>query len=273
MNDTLLSQLVGEHVVGVLGTYPPGKADMDVYVCGVDVIDDTGLKLRFSAGHHLLPNQLITLHLDNRSNHTAYDEDLHVHRASFKGLVTRVSEFFVWVEAEQYQVFHGKECEKEYHSLSYQFPSDSREVVHLEHSPLQKVPVPDVLCHENKAGILLTYAQRQPHTTVLAYLSTYDDDIFFVTFPSTFKSELLKRNHQCYFVIDGRAASSVEKATECEYCIIRGEVYEVPRASLLFSHLQQVFVNKNPYEKVFFNHPEVEMYHLISDHLTCPRLC
>ncbi|MCL9781146.1 hypothetical protein M9194_06865 [Vibrio sp. S4M6] len=272
MEKRLLRELVGEHILGVLGTYPPGRNGMDVHVCGVNVVEDTRLHIRIPYGHQLLENQLVTIHLDNRSGDTHYDEELSIYRLSYKGVVTYKSEFEVVVEAEEYQVFHGRQCEKEYHSPIYEFPTDHRQTQVIEYSPLTKVPVPDVLCHDNKAGVLLTYAQKQPHTTVLAYLSTYDDDIFFITFPTTFKSNVLKKNNQCYFVIDGRATTPLEYTMEWNYNIIRGEVYLVPKDSPMFGHLQQVFISKNPYEIEFFNHPEVEMYHLIPDHMLSPLM-
>ncbi len=76
--------------------------------------------------------------------------------------------------------------------------------------------------HPNKVGVLTTLAAGQPHTTVLAFLSTEDDDIFLISLPNTFKSQVLKREGHCFFTIDERAKFTFEQAIEWNYTIVDG---------------------------------------------------
>ncbi|SHO57509.1 hypothetical protein [Vibrio quintilis] len=264
-----LEALLGTHLLGVMGTYP--AQGMDVYICGVQILSDTRLKLTFPKGHQLNPEQLVTLHLDNRTGVSEYDAELKVYRLSFKGVVTAVSEYEATIDAVEYQVFYGLSAVKEYRAGGYNFPADTRPPQPLPVTPLESLPEIDAEEHDNKIGVLLTYAENQPHTTVMAFLSTKEDDIFFITFPSTFKSKLLRRKNRCYFAIDSRATFTFEQAIEWNYSIIEGEVFQVPESHPVFAQIQELFITKNPWEMGFFSHPEVEMYHLKAAHVVCPK--
>lgn len=264
-----LSELLGKYLLGVMGTYP--ERGMDVYICGVEIVSNSVLKLTFPKGHKLVAEQLVTLHLDNRTGVSEYDAELHVYRLSFKGVVSGSSDYEATVEAIEYQVFYGPDTIEEYRVEGYDFPSDHRQSAPLPLTPLKQLPDIDDDEHDNKIGVLLTYAEHQPHTTVMAFLSTKEDDIFFITLPSTFKSKLLKRNNHCYFAIDSRATFTFEHAIEWNYSIIEGQVYQVPDTSSIFSQVQELFIAKNPWEMGFFSHPEIEMYHLKAKHVVCPK--
>lgn len=271
MNNQPLSELIGHRVLAVLGTYPQMTAVMDVYICGVEIISDIQLKVLLPNGHALSEDQWVTLHLDNRTGISEYDAELQVNRLSFKGRVSRVSEYEVIIEAIEYQVYYGISVIKEYQMKGYQFPVDLRPSNALPISPLHHAPHIDDKEHENKIGVLLTFAEQQPHTTVMAFLSSVEDDIFFITFPSTFKGQVLSRDNRCYFAIDSRATFTFEQAIEWNYSIICGDVYSVPKDSPLFLQIQELFITKNPWEVGFFSHPDIQMYHLKAEHVVCPK--
>lgn len=266
-----LRQYIGTSALGVLGTYEKHSDKMDVYICGVKIQDDTHLHVHLPKGHMLRNGQAVTLHLDNRSGVSEYDAELSVYRLSYKAIVRSISEYDVVLDALEYQVYYGVSEVKSFMAEDYHFPLDERPLRSLPATPLTKVPVIDEEEHHNKIGVLLTYAQKQPHTTVMAFLSSLDDDIFFITFPSTFKGLMLQRDNRCYFAIDSRATFTFEHAIEWNYSIIRGQVYQVPKGSALFSQVQELFIAKNPWEMGFFSHPDIEMYHLKAEHVVCPK--
>lgn len=270
MENTSLSALVGRHLLAVLGTYQHSGDGMDVYICGVDVVSDERLKVRFPLGHQLSVGQKVTLHLDNRTGISDYDAELHVYRLSYKGQIRELSEHEAIIDALEYQVFYGIAVEKAFRQIGYQFPSDERQSQPLPVSLLEEVAQVDQEEHENKIGVLLTYAEAQPHTTVMAFLSTVNDDIFFITLPGTFKSQLLKKDNRCYFAIDSRATFTFEQAVQWNYSIIQGRVAQVVPSNPIFAHIRELFIHKNPWEVGFFSHPEIELYHLKPEHVICP---
>ncbi|MEI8633949.1 hypothetical protein P4S72_21485 [Vibrio sp. PP-XX7] len=233
MKDQQLSHFIGKHTLGILGCYAQQTPDqtLDVYICGVEVISDQLLKLFFPKGHQLTFNQLVTLHLDNRSGVSEYDAELKVYRLSFKGVVSRTDPHHAIIEAREYQTFYGMGIEKEYVAQGYQYPTDLRDMSPLPITPLNELPEIDDDEHDNKIGVLLSHALQQPHTTVMAFLSTKEDDIFFITFKGTFKSKLLRRDNRCHFAIDSRATFTFEHAIEWNYSIIQGEVLSNPETT------------------------------------------
>jgi hypothetical protein len=62
--------------------------------------------------------------------------------------------------------------------------------------------------------------------------------------------------------MDHRSVYSFEKAYDWNYTIIKGNIYEVKKESKLFAEIQNMFIEKNPWEMVFFSHPEIEMFHI-----------
>ncbi len=268
-----LRELIGKHVLGVLGTYQQDSDKMDVYICGVQIPDETHLKVHFPKGHTLTNGQLVTLHLDNRTGVSEYDDELSVYRLSYKANVRAViNEYEVVLDALEYQVFYGISAVKTYMANDYQFPEDTRQPKPLPPTPLVSAPLIDQEEHDNKIGVLLTYANKQPHTTVMAFLSSVDDDIFFITFPSTFKGQTLQRDNRCYFAIDSRATFTFENAIEWNYSIFQASAYSVPKDSKVFSQIRELFIAKNPWEVGFFSHPDIEMYHLKAEHVVCPKM-
>ncbi|QUX91624.1 hypothetical protein CYL31_09465 [Marinomonas sp. A3A] len=271
MTQLALSDLIGKQVLGVAGTYGSRENAMDVYICGVNILSDTSLELFFPNGHQLKANQKVTVHLDNRTGVSEYDADLKVYRSSFKGIVASTTGRKAQLTAIEYEVYYGASIVKSFQADNYEHPSDNRPAVDLPYSPLTVAPEIDDSENDNKIGVLMTFAKQQPHSTVMAFLSSVDDDIFFITFPSTFKAKLLSRNNQCYFAIDGRATFTFEEAIEWNYSIIKSDVYEIPKSNPVFQQIQELFIQKNPWEMGFFSHPEVTMYHLKATKVVCPK--
>lgn len=266
-----LLAFLGSPLLGVAATYAdPASKETGVYICGVEIHDDDTLLLSFPKGHQLAAGDKITLHLDNRTGVDEYDASLSVYRASYKGRVERVSPGRVHVTPLQFELWYGNRVVHAFAQPDYQHPQDGREAVPLPVTPLTGLPVPDLREVENKIGVLVTRAQSQPHTTVLAFLSSDDDDIFFITFPETFKSRLLKRDGRCHFAIDSRAVFTYTRAIEWNYTIIAADAYQIPQDHPLFEPIRAAFVQKNPWEVGFFSHPQVELYHLKAHQVVCP---
>ena len=268
LSSSTLPELLGSKVIVVAAHYC--DSDTRVYVCGAIVRYDNSLTLLLPNGHQLQQGDNITLHLDNRTGISEYDAELSVYRLSYKGIVAEANMDFVEIAPVEFQVFYGISAVLTYQSHDYQYPTDQRPPQALAESSLQSPPEIDQSEHSNKVGVLITKAISQPHTTVMAFLSSTDDDIFMITFPDTFKSKVLKRNNRCFFAIDNRATYTFEKALEWNYSIIEADAFSIGRERALFKDIQQLFILKNPWEAGFFSRPDVEMFHLKPKRVVCP---
>ncbi len=129
----------------------------------------------------------------------------------------------------------------------------------------------DFVLDNNKVGIFVTNGIDRPHSTVMAYLSTKDDDIFIISHKGSFKSNNIIRNRDCAFTIDHRPELSFERAVFWNYTALKGRIYNISRSNPLFSFIQKSFVEKNPWEMVFFTHDDIEMFHIQSRDIICPE--
>ena len=136
-------------------------------------------------------------------------------------------------------------------------------------SPLCHLGTVEEKDHHNKVGVLTTLAQGQPHTTVLAFLSSLQDDVFLISMPGTFKSQVLKREPRCFFTIDERAKFTFEQSIEWNYTIMEMQAHQVPASCPLFEQVRRSFILKNPWEVGFFLSPALEMFHLQRVSLVC----
>lgn len=93
-------------------------------------------------------------------------------------------------------------------------------------------------------GVLTTLAEGQPHTTVLAFLSTEADDIFLISMPNTFKSQVLMRESHCFFTIDERAKFTFEQAIEWNYTIIEARAQIVEKVAPIYERIRSEFILK-----------------------------
>ncbi len=260
MTASSLRSLLGAQVLGVASSYQ--QQQLSAAVCGVFVHPHNQLHCAFPKGHALQAGDLLTVHLDNRTGVSDYDADLSVYRCSYKGQVQQVMHDLVLLQPLQFSVFYGNRQVLEYQAPGYSYPPDERPVKAIAQTPLTALPQIDAAEHDNKVGVLITKAQQQPHTTVMAFLSSAQDDIFFITFANTFKAQLLARDPNCIFAIDSRADFTFVQAIDWNYSLVCGEVCLIPRQHPLFVPVKELFIAKNPWEVGFFDHPAVEMYHI-----------
>lgn len=258
---------LGPQALGVLAHYR--GAEISIHICGVFPSAASTLRLFFPKGHDLKAGDLATVHLDNRSGVVQFDENLSVYRMSYKGRVVTVEDDWAFLEPRECQVFHGDRVMFDLRQPGYRYPDDDRPLRPLPPSPLTRLPAVRAYDHVNKLGVLVTMAPEQPHTTLLAFLSSNDEDIFFITAPQTFKSALLKRDARCFFVVDERASFTFERAIDWNYTIIDSDAYGVPRNTALFEEVRQAFIAKNPWEIAFFVRDDLEMVHLRRRQLLC----
>lgn len=261
---------LGKQILGVLAAYQ--QDEIVLHICGVYPQWDNRLRLFFPKGHGLKVGDLATIHLDNRSGVDEFDSEIRVYRASYKGRVSSVEEDWATLEPRECVLLHGFTPAVDIREPGYVFPVDERAEHPVPPTQLQSMPAVEGKDHPNKVGVLVTMAPEQPHTTVLAFLSTQEDDVFLITFPETFKSKLLKRDTHCFFVMDERASYTFERAIEWNYTIIEGYASLVPSQSPLFEQIRQAFIDKNPWEMPFFIRPDVEMYHIKKERLVCPGI-
>lgn len=259
---------LGDQVLGILANYDVDS--ISVHVCCVYPRWDNRLRIFFPKGHDLTVGSLATVHLDNRTGVTEFDEELRVYRASYKGIVTEVDEDWVMLDPRECLMFHGNKITLDIRQPGYIYPEDSRPEHELRPTSLQSIHSVSQNDHQNKVGVLITRAKEQPHTTVLAFLSSDEDDIFFITVPETFKAKLLKRDPRCYFVIDERATFTFDRSIEWNYTIIEGEAFQVPRGDKIFEEVRDEFIFKNPWEIAFFTRTDLEMFHIKRNRIVCP---
>lgn len=255
-----LNDAIGKQALGVASYYRAQQ--LQAAVCCVFVHPNNNLHCAFPTGHQLQTGDLVTIHLDNRTGVSEYDAELSVYRASYKGRVDRVQHDMIEVSPREFMVMFGNRTVLSFQASDYSFPLDTRPLQQLPVSPLQQVPAMDESERMNKVGVLITRAAEQPHTTVMAFLSSQQDDIFFITFDESFKMAVLKRDGACMFAIDSRADFTFVDAIHWNYSLIHGEVFHIPRDSAMFVPLKELFIEKNPWEVGFFDHPSVHLYHI-----------
>lgn len=267
MSMSILSY-IGKPALGVLAAYQGARTV--VHICGVSADSDNSLELFFPNGHALKNGDLATIHLDNRTGVADYDADLRVFRMSYKGRVVSTEQRTLVLEPRECQVFYGNRLEQEIRQPGYAFPPETRPEIALAPSPRSRFTKPNHLEHDNKVGVLITKAPEQPHTTVLAFLTDQEGDVYFITLPDSYKATLLHRDPHCFFAIDARASFSFDRALEWNYSIIEAEAMAVAPESALFAEVREAFIAKNPWEVAFFTLPNLEMYHLKSIGQVCP---
>jgi hypothetical protein len=257
---TKLRDFLPERGYSVVSAYSEGRIIAQVAAC--EISGDSRLSLRFPKPHRFAVGDRVTVHLDNRTGVETLDINLRVYRASYRGLVSAVRGEFVEVELVHYQLFIGTHVIAEEKIEGYAFPSDARPGSMLPRSELSSVIFPDEREAENKLGVWITRSELWPHSTVMAFLSSEDDDIFLVSHRGSFKSSIIHRDRRCCFAIDHRSTFLFERAVDWNFTVLEAEAGLVDRDSPLFPAIQAQFVRKNPWEEPFFTDPAVELFHL-----------
>lgn len=262
-----LRDYLNEQLLGILASYQPTGVVHHIGV--VYPRRNNGLQIFIPRRHQLAVGSLVTVHLDNRTGVDELDAELRVYRTSYKGRVQATEDNWVVLEPLEYTLIHGVQVVDRFTAPGYAFPADPRIETPLPPSPLQSIPPIEPKDNDNKVGVLTTLAQGQPHTTVLAFLSTAEDDIFLISMADSFKAQQLRRNPRCFFTIDERAKFTFEQSIEWNYTIMEMQTHQVPSSHPLFEQVRRSFILKNPWEVGFFLSPVLEMFHLQRVGLVC----
>lgn len=264
-----LPQVIGSPAIAVAATYQ--EEQICLYIGQAQLYSNNSLSFFMPGGHQLKVGDYLTLHLDNRTGVDEFDAELRVYRTSYKGRIIQVEdEQTVYVEYRDFSLVHGISEVLAARQPGYQFPPDGRPLKALPVTPLTEMPVLNSDEHDNKIGVLVTRTPEQPHTTAMAFLSTAEDDIFIISFPSTFKVQQLQKDNRCHFAIDERAFFTFENAIDWNYVLIDAEAYEVPVDHPVYQPVKSAFIDKNPWELGFFADPDVRLYHLKCLSTVCP---
>lgn len=251
---------LGEQRLGVLASYQ--RQGIVHHVVLVYPRRDDSLQIFIPKGHALAVGSLATVHLDNRTGVDALDAELHVYRTSYKGRVVATDENWLTLEPVEFMLIHGVAAVERWREPGYDFPVDARPSLPLPVSPLTTLGAVDQKDHENKVGVLTTLARGQPHTTVLAFLTTEADDVFLICVPDTFKLHVLQRDPRCFFIIDERAKYTFEQSIHWNYTILETRAHIVLPTSPLYGQVRKAFILKNPWEATFFSIAGLTMLHL-----------
>jgi hypothetical protein len=239
-------------------------------VAGALIKEDNSIRLIFPKGNPFKAGQKITLHLDNRTGAEAFSAELRVYRCSYKGLMTKAEKDAGLVTPLEYDLHFSDKVPEFFKAPGYEYPLDKRNEKSIEKAKLHEALITDDKEERNKLGVWITKAVDQPHTTVMAFLSSSKDDIFVISHRDSFKSTLIHRDADCCFAIDHRANYVFEKAYDWNYTILKGKVREVPPGSDFFADIQHLFVEKNPWEFAFFTAPNMELFYLSPEKILTP---
>lgn len=267
-----LAEVIGSPAIAVVAAYDSsGQNDtIEMAIAKVSFHDDNHLTVNLPLGHNFSKGDLLTLHLDNRTGVDEYDAELRVYRSSYKGIVRAVAGNQLTVDYREFSLVHGMAEVLGLAEPGYVYPADERPTAALPSSPLTETPEFNIDEYSNKIGVLVTRTPEQPHTTVMAFLSTVDDDIFIISFPSTFKVQQLQKDNRCCFAIDQRASFTFENAIAWNYVLIDAIAYEIPQEHPVYQPVKTAFIEKNPWEVAFFSDPNVRIYHLECQSTFCP---
>lgn len=260
-----LRKFFASQLVGVVAGYRSDR--LVAAVAAVALGKDDRLVLDFPKRNPFRAGEKITIHLDDRQGSEVYSIELRVHRVSYKGVVTAVSECRVWVDPVDYELVYGSRLVAQYRASGYSHAAENRPSHALGYSDLSRTVLADEGERSNKLGILATYGADRPHTTVMAFLSSSLDDVFLITQPSTYKFQNLLRRSDCVFAMDHRATFSFERQVDWNYTIYEAKASLIPPSHRLFAGLRDAFVEKNPWEEAFFRNPETVMIHLKPQHI------
>jgi len=264
----MLSSYIPDKSYAVVAGYSGGEI---VAALGGVLYWENRIEIRFPKVNPFEAGQPITFHLDNRTGLEDYDINLRVYRVSVKAVVVLSTEKSLFAEAVEYELKYSNTIAEKFVRPGYAYPEDSRKAIRLPEAELSG----DIRFNEkekdNKLGVLITRAMERPHTTVMAFLSTVDDDIFIISHDDSFKSRNINRDENCVFAIDHRGTFTFEKAIDWNYTFVRGRFRRISRTNGMFRFIQEKFIEKNPWEFAFFTDSKVEMYQIEAREILCPE--
>lgn len=255
-----LRTFLPRQTVGVCAGY---KGDKIVAAVALVTLGDDGLGLLFPKRNPFVVGEAVTVHLDDRVGSEIYSIELRVHRASYKALVVTSQGNEATVVPVDYELYFGGHVLARHRAPGYTHAPDPRSPVALPASPITKPVMADENESGNKLGVLISRAPVRPHTTVMAFLNSVDDDIFLITMKETFKYHNLSRDPDCVFALDHRGTFNFERQVDWNYTLFEARAHRVDPSTPAFRQVQDEFIHKNPWETTFFASPTVEMIHLV----------
>jgi hypothetical protein len=239
-------------------------------IAGAVIEDDDRLRLRFPKANPFAVGQKVTIHLDDRTGVEEFTPEIKVHRCSYKGRVLAADGTAAEIGPEEFVLRYSSRTLLDFKASGYASGGRPDGRSHRRHGSERRGGAESGRAG-NKLGVWITRAKERPHTTVMAFLSSKKDDIFLISHRGTFKSQLIHRDPRCLFAIDHRSTYRFEKAIDWNYSIIRGTAAAIPRGTTLFDAVQNLFIEKNPWELMFFSDPKVEMFHIVPEEILCPE--
>lgn len=256
--------MISEYIPGKTYAIVTGYLDnrLTGVVAGAVIYKNNTIDLTFPKNNPFKEGQKVTLHIDDRTGVETFTNDLNVYRCSYKSVLEQCTKEGALARPVEFNVIYKDRPIEAYKSSNYNFPQDNRSNKTLLETPLNNYIIPDNKESENKLGVWVTSAMERPHTTVMAFLSSENDDIFLISHRGSIKSDFIHRDNRSLFAIDHRSTYHFEKSYEWNYTIIRGETYVIPRSNPIFENIQRQFIEKNPWEILFFSNPDIEMFHI-----------
>ena len=256
-----LLKFLPRQTVAVCTAYREGRVVAAVALATLGHDDVLGLD--FPKKNLFRVDDAVTIHLDDRVGAEIYTIELRVHRVSYKGTVAAADPNRATVVPLDFELFYGSRVAARYSAPGYSHGPDPRPPVPLAPSPLGGTVLADRGERENKLGVLVTRGPRRPHTTVMAFLTSDQDDIFLITVPETYKYHNLVRDPDCVFALDHRGTFSFERQVDWNYTLYEAQARQIGADRPEFRQIQAEFVDKNPWETAFFTNPSVVMIHLM----------
>ncbi len=266
----MINNYIADRSFAIVSGYRAGSVVSEM---GVTSRIDEIIDITFPRGNLFQPGQKVSVYLDNRTGVELVDANLNVYRVAVKGHVKWVDGNEIQIIPEFYELFYGNSIIERFSAPGYAHPQDKRSEVIVPESPLGIYDLTnDFIIDNNKVGIFITKAEERPHSTVMAYLSNEKDDIFLISHRGSFKSDNIVRDRECAFAIDHRAEIAFERAVFWNYTVIKGHLFRISADNPLFPVIQASFVEKNPWETVFFTHDNIEMFHIQPQEIIWPDM-
>ncbi len=258
-----LTDIFGNNTIGIISAYK--KSILITDVCEIHINKDNTLKIYTTKTKEFKKDDLITILIDDRIEKTFVTWRLSINRVIYKALVYEKDENFIFVKPLTYTVSYRHNVIENFIADNYQYPKDERKVIDIPISDLAPPLRTSKEYNNERLGVLITKGLYHLHPTLLAYLFLADNDgIIIISQRSSFKSRLLNRDNECWFVIDNRENVHLNKNIEFNVFHLYAQIIprEIPEKHLCYSKAKELFIRINRFQKKLFNFPNIIMYHL-----------